>query len=51
MLCYIDPVSGSLILQAFIAALVGGFVFFRKSLSAIASRLLFFLRRRPRNPD
>ena len=33
LLAYIDPVSGSIVLQAIIAAVIGGAAFFRDKLS------------------
>ena len=38
-LAYIDPVSGSLLLQAALAGIVGCFAFFRRSLRTFASRV------------
>ncbi len=42
-LAYIDPASGTLLLQALIAAGIGGIAFFRRSIWAF---LTFFARRR-----
>ena len=39
LLCYIDPGSGSLLLQILISAVLGGWLFFRKQISG-AFRLL-----------
>jgi hypothetical protein len=37
---YIDPVSGSLLLQAIIASFLGCIAFFRKSIYAVVSRIV-----------
>lgn len=37
-LAYIDPVSGSILIQALIAAVAGGAAFFRKSIFALFKR-------------
>lgn len=37
-LAYIDPVSGSILIQTLIAAVAGGAAFFRKSLWALFKR-------------
>jgi hypothetical protein len=44
LLAYIDPGSGALMLQAMVAAAVGGFVFCRQFIANLASKL--FGRRR-----
>ncbi len=45
-LCYIDPVSGSILLQYLIAAIVGAAFFFRKTLYNISKSLGKLFRRR-----
>lgn len=37
-LAYIDPVSGSILIQTLVAAVAGGFAFFRKSIWALFKR-------------
>ncbi|HZN04451.1 MAG TPA: hypothetical protein VFD06_12790 [Candidatus Polarisedimenticolia bacterium] len=37
-LAYIDPVSGSILIQTLVAAVAGGAAFFRKSLWALIKR-------------
>ena len=37
-LAYIDPVSGSILIQTLVAAVAGGAAFFRKSLFALFKR-------------
>jgi hypothetical protein len=37
-LAYIDPVSGSILIQTLVAAVAGGFAFFRKSIFALFKR-------------
>ena len=39
-LAYIDPVSGSILIQTVLAAIAGGVTFFRKSLWDLGRRLL-----------
>ena len=38
-LAYIDPVSGSILIQTILAAIAGGMTFFRKSIWAVVRRL------------
>lgn len=38
-LAYIDPVSGSILIQTILAAIAGGMTFFRKSIWALVRRL------------
>jgi hypothetical protein len=49
LLAYIDPVSGSILLQAIIAAFIGGVAFFRKSLWGITNR--FFSKKSKSDTD
>jgi hypothetical protein len=44
---YIDPVAGSIVVQAIVAGVVGGVAFFRRS---IARFFGLFLGRRQQNP-
>jgi hypothetical protein len=37
---YIDPVSGSIVLQALVAAVVGGVAFFRRSIARVFRGIL-----------
>lgn len=37
---YIDPVSGSIVLQALIAGVVGGAAFFRRNIARVFRRIL-----------
>lgn len=39
LLAYIDPVSGSIVLQALIAGLVGAVAFFRRSIGRVIRKL------------
>jgi hypothetical protein len=39
LLAYIDPVSGSIIVQALIAGLVGAVAFFRRSIGRVIRKL------------
>jgi hypothetical protein len=49
LLAYIDPGSGALMIQAMVAAAVGGFVFCRQMFANLASKL--FGRRRSDDPS
>jgi hypothetical protein len=40
-LAYIDPASGTLILQAVLAAVIGGIAFFRRTIAGFLRRLVF----------
>lgn len=40
VLAYIDPFSGTILLQAIIAAVIGGVAYFRRGLAALFRKLL-----------
>lgn len=47
-LLYIDPVSGSIALQAIVAGIVGGLAFFRRSIASVVHSV--FRRSAPKDP-